>query len=352
MALPTCDIVIPTYNRARLLPECVASVLDSGLPFGTIFVVDDGSTDDTAEVARRLGPDVTYLRQRQLGLSAARNAGVARSTAKYVLLLDDDDRLLPGAGTRMLAFAGKHAEVAAVFADVLRGSSVHDESSYHARWDFRYLEHYPASRHADGFRIFHPPHLAHTFTLGMTCFVPSSTILRRDALAAVGGFDEELRCGEDHDMWIRLLEKFPVGYFAHPAARWIMTPGSLSVHLANMRASELQTLQKLVGGNYGTGLRRTAAMRLIACAFENGAYTEVRRWLGDFMRLGGQPTWALLYGVASLLQIRWAHPGMRTVCYLLEWLSGSRPWRTLCREGSWFYRCCAMVERRSGRAGL
>src|SRR5205823_8676488 len=70
---PLCSVIIPTYNRAEWLPDCVASARASGVPSLEIVVADDGSTDHTREIVSGLGPDVRYVWQSHAGPSAARN---------------------------------------------------------------------------------------------------------------------------------------------------------------------------------------------------------------------------------------------------------------------------------------
>src|SRR5918995_1252705 len=90
------SVVIPCYNQAHFLVEAIESVLAQSYPRFEIVVVDDGSTDDTSEVAARY-PGVRYVYQNNQGVSAARNSGLARSEGEYVVFLDADDRLLPEA---------------------------------------------------------------------------------------------------------------------------------------------------------------------------------------------------------------------------------------------------------------
>ena len=91
---PVVSVVIPCYRQAHFLPDAIESVLAQTYPHFEIIVVDDGSPDDTRAVAGRY-PGVRCLRQRNRGLSAARNAGLAASIGTYVVFLDADDRLTP-----------------------------------------------------------------------------------------------------------------------------------------------------------------------------------------------------------------------------------------------------------------
>src|SRR5215217_2853327 len=110
-AVPLVSVVIPCYNQAHFLGEAIESALAQSHPNFEVVVVNDGSTDDTAEVAARY-PRVRYLRQKNRGLSAARNTGLRHSEGEYVVFLDADDRLLPEALKTGLKCLKAHSECA------------------------------------------------------------------------------------------------------------------------------------------------------------------------------------------------------------------------------------------------
>jgi len=85
------SVVIPTYNRAAYLSEAIESALAQSRPPLEVIVVDDGSTDQTAETVRRFGDRIRYLRQANAGVAAARNTGIAAARGELVALLDSDD---------------------------------------------------------------------------------------------------------------------------------------------------------------------------------------------------------------------------------------------------------------------
>lgn len=85
------SVVIPAYNHGRYLGEAIASVLAQTCSPMEIIVVDDGSTDDTAAVARRFEPHIRYVYQQHSGAAAARNHGVELATGEYLSFLDADD---------------------------------------------------------------------------------------------------------------------------------------------------------------------------------------------------------------------------------------------------------------------
>src|SRR5215212_207946 len=108
------SVVIPCYNQAHFLGEAIESVLAQNHLRFEIVVVDDGSTDDTAEVAACY-PGVRCVRQDNRGLSAARNNGLRHSEGEYVVFLDADDRLLPEALETGLKCFEAHPECAYVY---------------------------------------------------------------------------------------------------------------------------------------------------------------------------------------------------------------------------------------------
>src|SRR5262249_4154967 len=90
------SIVIPCHNQARFLSESIASALSQTHREIEVIVVDDGSTDETSETARRFS-GVRCLSRQRTGLADARNAGLNASNGRYILFVDADDRLLPSA---------------------------------------------------------------------------------------------------------------------------------------------------------------------------------------------------------------------------------------------------------------
>ena len=111
---PLVSVVIPCYNQAHFLGEAIESVLAQTYPHLEIIVVDDGSPDNTEEVATRYS-GVRYVQQANQGLAAARNTGLRHSTGAYLVFLDADDRLLPQAVEVGLQQLQAHPECAFTF---------------------------------------------------------------------------------------------------------------------------------------------------------------------------------------------------------------------------------------------
>jgi glycosyltransferase involved in cell wall biosynthesis len=109
------SVVIPAYNAAPTLAQAVRSILDQTLPPREILVVDDGSTDGTAEVAAGMGDGVAVIRQENRGPGGATTTGFRRVTTPYVATLDADDLWLPRKIERQAACFEREPDLAGVF---------------------------------------------------------------------------------------------------------------------------------------------------------------------------------------------------------------------------------------------
>ncbi len=91
----TVSVVIPAYNAAKYIGRAIDSVLAQTRPADEIIVVDDGSTDNTADVAHGYGDKIRFIRQENAGASVARNTGIEAATSEWIAFLDADDEWLP-----------------------------------------------------------------------------------------------------------------------------------------------------------------------------------------------------------------------------------------------------------------
>ncbi|MBK9120619.1 MAG: glycosyltransferase [Phycisphaerales bacterium] len=181
-------VVIPTFNRAGLLPRAVDSALaQTAVAQCDIIVVDDGSSDDTPKVAARYGDRIRYVRQANAGLAAARNAGIAATTSEFIAFLDDDDLLMPDSvERRLVAFARWPMAV------IIAGRALDRTSEGELRP--RPLAGVPLEAPFD-----FVPHLMED---NFVC-VPT-VMIRRAAVERVGPFRHGLRRAEDYEMWGRV----------------------------------------------------------------------------------------------------------------------------------------------------
>jgi glycosyltransferase involved in cell wall biosynthesis len=179
---PTVSVVIPTYNYGRFISMAIDSALGQTLPPMEIIVVDDGSTDDTAEVCARYGGKIRYIRKENGGPSSARNAGIAAATGDLIALLDADDRWLPEKLALQIPFFSEE-KVGLVHG----GSRVFDHDTGATLCEL------PGKDALDFHQI-----LRWNLISAPTCVFP------RAIIAEIGDFDIKLIEAEDWDLWIRI----------------------------------------------------------------------------------------------------------------------------------------------------
>jgi len=219
MSDPCVSVVIPAHQAERHVGEAIESALAQTMDDIEICVVDDGSTDATAAVAASYR-GVRVLRQANQGVSAARNAGIAATSGRYVALLDADDRFLP----RKLELQVRRAEALPSAGCVTCGIHLVDD-------DGRFLG---RMRPVAGDRALRNTLLLERPTLSV---VPA--LLRRSALEDVGGFDVRLSTSADFDLALRLAAAHPVEAVAEPLYVWRQHGGGM--HL-DARATEHDAL--------------------------------------------------------------------------------------------------------------
>jgi glycosyltransferase involved in cell wall biosynthesis len=187
------SVIIPCYNQAQYLGETIESVVRQTYPHFEIIVVDDGSTDNTSEVAARYEA-VRYVRQENQGRPAVpRNRGLSESKGAYLVFLDADDRLLPHAletGVHYLdahpecAFVSGHCQVITTDGTPLPTAQrpCVEKDHYLALLQDNYI------------------------------WMPAAVMFRRDAVESMMGFDTCMskKGSEDYDLYLRIAAKSPV----------------------------------------------------------------------------------------------------------------------------------------------
>jgi glycosyltransferase involved in cell wall biosynthesis len=218
------SVVIPCYNQARFLGEAIESVLRQTYPHFEIVVVDDGSTDNTSEVASRY-PGVRCVRQENQGLAGARNAGIRHSRGSYLVFLDADDRLLPGAlgvGLKHLkerpecAFVSGHWKLIA--AD---GSPLPTPDPMRVEKDY-----YDA--------------------LLRSCYIstPAAVMYQRIMLEHIGGFDTSVSSSADYNLYLRVARQYPVHHHGKVVAEYRRHGSNMTRDPALMLKSEVTVLRR------------------------------------------------------------------------------------------------------------
>ena len=237
-ALPQVSIVIPAYNCAAFICEAIESVLAQNYANKEIIVVDDGSTDTTAETVSGFGDAVHLIRQPNRGPAAARNRGVADARGAYVAFLDGDDVWLPGKLATQMSYMKAHSDTRIVFSGFARWFQRSD-GTYppSTQWAARGAQDVIGSNY-DGY--LYPVLLLDS----IVCII--TTVVERSVFSRVGGFDESLKVGEDYDFWIRASRHFKAHKVDNVLALYRMRPQSATRNVPRPLSSEYLVLRRAI----------------------------------------------------------------------------------------------------------
>jgi len=274
---PSVSVIVPTYNRVHLLPRALDSVLAQTFEGFEALIVDDGSTDGTAELVKDYAerdPRVRYLRQPQnAGVSAARNRGLRESRGEFIAFLDSDDEWFPEKLARQVQrFRELPDRVGLLYGGV---ENLGPDGG---------REVYTPTHRGDLYRTLLERNVIHG---------TSGVMLRRTAAERAGFFDEGIPAIEDHDYWLRVVRHFDVDFIPEPLIRYHDPVG---VERKSLNASENLEARDWLYRSHGAEMRRarTAHLYLLESA-------RRQRASGD----KGQAIWR---AVLSILQTPGAYP--------------------------------------------
>jgi glycosyltransferase involved in cell wall biosynthesis len=214
---PRLSVVIPCYNGGRFLREAIESVLHQTYPPAEIVVVNDGSTDDTAAVARSY-EQVRYIEQRNQGAPAARNTGMRSSTGDLLVFLDADDRLQPHALATGVESLQANPEWAFVSGDV---RVIAEDGSP------RYVPEQSARSKDPYIQLLRSNYI----------WTPGVVMYRRDVLRAVDGFNTAAGASADYELNVRIARRFPIGRHHQVILDYRQHPSSMSSDVRYMLKS-------------------------------------------------------------------------------------------------------------------
>ncbi len=220
------SVIIPCYNQGRFLGEAIESVLAQTHPHFEIIVVDDGSTDDTSEVAARY-PHVRCIRQNNQGRPAlTRNRGLPESKGDYVVFLDADDRLLPDALEVGLGHLDAHPECAFV-SGLCR--KIRSDGSLLPNSQSGYVE-----------KSFYSALLTYNYIS-----IPATVLYRRAIFDSVDGFNTSwsVKGSEDYELYLRIAKDSPICSHNKVIADYRQHDASLSHNADLMMKSTLTVLR-------------------------------------------------------------------------------------------------------------
>ena len=228
-AAPTVSVIMPAYNVAAFIGEALQSVLSQTFTDYEVIVVNDGSPD-TEELERVLQPfqsRIRYLKQENRGVSAARNAGIRAARGSFVAHLDPDDAWEPEYLAAQLAVLNADPSIDVLYPDALIFGDAPEAG-------LRYMQWCASEGEVTVENLFKGK-----------CHVMCSVTARREALLRAGLFDEDLRCAEDFDLWLRLMKSGGrISYHRRVLVRYRRRASSHTADAEWLSKSLLRVLEK------------------------------------------------------------------------------------------------------------
>ncbi len=216
------SVVIPTYNRAAYLVEAIQSVLAQTFRDFEIVIVDDGSTDNTADVVKTINDSrLHYIFQENRGVSAALNTGWRAAGGEYIGILGSDDMWLPTCLQELVQTLETSPHLGVVYARA-QGMDARGE---------------PLTQLVGARERFAGETLKSLVYGDFVC--PIAVVIRRAALERVGGYDESLIANEDWDLWLRLAPYYGIGYVPRVLARY-------RFHTQNLTRTDSSRMERLM----------------------------------------------------------------------------------------------------------
>ena len=212
------SVIVPAFNAAATLPCALQSIFAQTSPPEEVIVVDDGSSDDTFRIAEAFAPEIRVVRQANQGAAVARQTGTELARSPYIAYLDADD-WWPVDKLAVCRSILRVQEVDFLFADLQRAKPNDPESCYLPRnttffpWAEKYFTESVRVPEIEDLYLLEPRRGLALVLDGFPVF-PSTMLVRKSAIEAVGGWDPQFRRCQDFDVAIRLARQYPT-HFHH-----------------------------------------------------------------------------------------------------------------------------------------
>ena len=282
---PLISVLMPVFNGADYIAEALDSALAQDFSDFEIIVVDDGSTDASAAIAKERAASaqvpVRLIQQLNQGLPTARNTAIAAARGRLLALLDADDIWLPGHLRQAATAFARQPELGLVHANIEFIDAAGQSLSVPRRhW----------ARQRDAFR---------SIALRLEHVSCPTAVFARRAIERVGGFDPAfsgLGC-EDRDLWLRILQFAPAHYIDRVTARYRVHPSSMSNRRGRMHRARLLLADKVAATEAGKPLRRSMCAMIESDIGLEHAQAN-RRWRAVAAQIKAccrQPTLAVIW---------------------------------------------------------
>ena len=309
MSPPAVSVVIPTYNRAALLPRALTSVIEQTFTDWEIVLVDDGSTDETEAVAAhyagQLGERFTYLRQKNKGSSRARNAGIDLCRGRFVAFLDSDDEYRPTKLQRQIELFETRPELGLVYSDwaFVDLEGVRHQSALDTKCPL--ARHVPVETVGPGLHVCAEP----LFDWLIRAYFIATIVglVRREVLGGEIRFPESQAYAEEWLFYLRVARRCRAGFVDEPLSLHHFVPGSLARTDKHRNTVRYHALLKAIRDEFD-GLSRESRSAI------RGQLARTCRQLGYDALRDGDGRRALLCFAESL----WHEPNSTTAGQVLR----------------------------------
>lgn len=247
MTQPLVTVVIPNYNYARYLPQTLESVLQQTWPYIEIIVVDDGSSDGSAEILDSYGTCLRWIRQKNQGVAAARNRGAQEAQGDLIAFLDADDIWLPTKIQRQVERFCADPELGLIHCGLIEFNEQDGD----------------LMTKLDGIEGW----VANDLLLlqrSVVHGVGSSGLVPRETFESIGGFDPRLSTSADWDFAYRIASQQRVGFVSEALVRYRMHSSNMHSNISVMERDMLLGFHKAFSDANAEvqGLRRRAYAKL------------------------------------------------------------------------------------------
>lgn len=306
-AVNACAItlVIPAYNRADLIADTLRSALAQHTPFAAIIVVNDGSTDATADALRPFGDQIQVIHTVNQGVQAARNTGVAAARTPWVALCDSDDLLEPSFVSQLSGYVANAPDTDILFCNFTLFDATGPQGDKLAQGPADFLT--GGLQHGDFVRQI--PDL-YARTIRFQPFFPTGTLFQKSFFDRLGGYDVAFKGvgGEDWEFTLRALAQGRAAVCTRPLARVRKHAGNDSADSLYMNLGDAHILAHALAHHEGADRYREAILASMNqrrqaafdTAFARGDFALARQVLGQLTHPEAGLKSRLKYGITKL----------------------------------------------------
>lgn len=296
------SVIVPMYNAKAYIGKTIESILPQLDGDMELLIIDDGSTDGSAEIADHYASDkIRRIRIANSGGPARpRNEGIRHAQGDILFIFDADDLMLPGKISLTLDAFSQHPEVAMIFTDFqsIDGNDQLLNADYLGAYDFM-----KRHRKGDGRAVRIPAADAYRSLAFENYIGTSSVAIRREVLKSIGEFDASLKNSDDRDMWFRITRQHDVAYLPKVLHSYRVHAQSISHRSTHARVdSKVSVLKKQLPYSPDAGFRKQilglCADNYFSLAWEHskqGQTTEGLRYLILSMQHGFRPAQIRLF---------------------------------------------------------